>query len=77
MAGHETTSHALAFAFAALAVHPEIQQKALEEIRAVVPEGELPVGQSSIYLLLSFSKFWYLAVVLGCCPIHLHSSHFQ
>jgi cytochrome P450 len=53
MAGHETSGHALSFAFAALAVYPGIQQQALEEVRAVVPEGQLPVGQITIYLLLS------------------------
>jgi cytochrome P450 len=56
VAGHETSGHAISFAFAALAVYPEIQQKALEEVRAVVPVGQLPVGQISIYLLLSLSN---------------------
>jgi cytochrome P450 len=56
VAGHETSDHALAFAFAALAVYPEIQQKALEEVRTVVPEGQLPVGRITIYLLLFLSN---------------------
>ena len=77
MAGHETTSHAISFALAALALHPEIQQKALEEIRAMVPKGQLPVSLITIYLLLSLSKFWCLAVLLGCCPVHIHPSHFE
>ena len=45
VAGHETSGHVLSFAFAALAIYPEIQQKALEEVRAAVPEGQLPVGR--------------------------------
>jgi len=42
LAGHETSSHAISLAFAALAVHPEIQQKALEEVCTAVPKGQLP-----------------------------------
>ena len=56
MAGHETSGHAISFAFAALAVYPEIQQKALEEVRAVMSEGQLPVGRTSIHSLHSLSN---------------------
>ena len=76
VAGHETSSHAISFALAAIAVHPEIQRKALEEIRAVVPEGELPVSLLFYYLLLSWFDLWHLAVVLGCYPVQLHPRHF-
>jgi len=38
LAGHETTAHALTFAFALLATHPEIQERIHQEARAVWPD---------------------------------------
>ena len=76
VAGHETSSHAISFALAAIAVHPEIQRKALEEIRAVVPDGELPVSLLFSYLLISWFDLWHLAVILGCHPVQLYPRDF-
>lgn len=40
--GHETTAHSLGFTLALLAMHPDIQEKAFQELRRIVPEGEAP-----------------------------------
>lgn len=41
--GHETTAHSLGFTLALLAAHQDIQEKAFQELRNIVPEGEAPV----------------------------------
>ncbi|PPQ79631.1 hypothetical protein CVT25_003216 [Psilocybe cyanescens] len=43
VAGHEvSTGHTLAFTFALLALYPDEQEKLLEQIRSVIPEGHDP-----------------------------------
>ena len=39
----QTTAHALAFTFALLALYQDEQEKLLEHIKSVVPEGRMPV----------------------------------
>lgn len=41
-AGHETTAHSLGFTLALLAIHQDIQERAFQELRNIVPEGETP-----------------------------------
>jgi hypothetical protein len=41
--GHETTAHSLGFTLALLATHQDIQEKAFQQLRDIVPEGETPV----------------------------------
>lgn len=42
IAGHETTAHTLAFAFAYLALYPEEQEKVYQQIKTVLPNGGSP-----------------------------------
>jgi cytochrome P450 len=44
--GHETTAHSLGFTLALLATHQDIQEKAFQQLRSIVPEGETPVRSS-------------------------------
>jgi cytochrome P450 len=45
-AGHDTTAHTLAFAFAEIARHPDIQQKIFEEARNVL--GPPPLNPTTV-----------------------------
>ncbi len=44
LAGHETSAHSLAFAFAYLALYPRTQQWLREEVMEVMPDGHAPVS---------------------------------
>lgn len=48
LAGHDTTAHTLAFSLMLLAIYPEIQEKALQEIDAVIAPGAEPVSYASL-----------------------------
>ncbi|KZT55755.1 cytochrome P450 [Calocera cornea HHB12733] len=47
VAGHETTSHALASVLGLLACHSDVQERAYKEIMSVVPDGRDPTFQDS------------------------------
>ncbi|EJT98642.1 cytochrome P450 [Dacryopinax primogenitus] len=47
VAGHETTSHALASSLGLLACHPDVQEKAFQEIVSIVPDGRDPTYNES------------------------------
>ncbi|EKM58126.1 uncharacterized protein PHACADRAFT_252187 [Phanerochaete carnosa HHB-10118-sp] len=42
IAGNETTGHTLCYALALLALHPDEQEKLYQQIRSILPAGELP-----------------------------------
>lgn len=47
LAGHETTSNTLTFAFALLALHPDIQEELCQHIESVFPHDRDPVRSMS------------------------------
>ncbi|KXN84067.1 Putative cytochrome P450 CYP13A1 [Leucoagaricus sp. SymC.cos] len=49
LAGHETSAHTLCFAFVYLALHPEYQQRVLEEALKIYPAGVPPVAPPTAY----------------------------
>lgn len=53
MAGHETSSHTLAFAIAYLALHPSKQAWLFEELEQVYPPSHVPVSCVSKHIALS------------------------
>ncbi|KZT55778.1 cytochrome P450 [Calocera cornea HHB12733] len=56
LAGHETTSRSLAATLGLLACHPDIQEKAYEEVQSVLKKGSDP----------TFDDFERLTFVQGC-----------
>lgn len=42
IAGHETTAHTLAFSLALLALYPDEQEKVYQQVKSVLPNGEVP-----------------------------------
>ncbi|KLO20769.1 cytochrome P450 [Schizopora paradoxa] len=58
LAGHETSAHTLAFAFALLALHPEEQELLYEEIRSVMKDGKLPEYKDMASLKRSTAVFY-------------------
>ena len=51
--GYETTSSALSYAIALLAVHQEEQEELYKHIRSVVPDGRLPVRRGKCHSICS------------------------
>ncbi|KAK2464803.1 hypothetical protein APHAL10511_003221 [Amanita phalloides] len=49
LAGHETTSHTLCFALSLLALHPEVQAKAYEEVSRLWPDAPPVLDVSPAY----------------------------
>ena len=59
LAGHETSAHSLAFAFAYLALNPEKQDWLLEELLQVMPAGHAPVSDGLAADAIDSSIEWY------------------
>jgi cytochrome P450 len=51
LAGHETTAHTLAFAFAMLALYPDEQEKLYKHVKSVLPVDRPPVRMQCYKLL--------------------------
>lgn len=54
LAGHDTTAHTLAFALSLLALYPDIQMRALEQINSVLAPGVEPVSEHSPFCGIVF-----------------------
>lgn len=57
VAGHETTAHALSFAFALLALHPDKQEEMYQHIKRVLPDGRIPTYDDMSSLSYSSAVF--------------------
>ncbi|KAG1822549.1 cytochrome P450 [Suillus subaureus] len=57
VAGHETTAHALSFAFALLALHPDKQEEMYQHIKRVLPDGRIPTYDDMLSLAYSSAVF--------------------
>ena len=51
--GYDTTSSALSYAIALLAVHQEEQEELYKHVRSVVPDGRLPVRRGNCHSICS------------------------
>ncbi|KDR75779.1 hypothetical protein GALMADRAFT_248468 [Galerina marginata CBS 339.88] len=58
LAGHETTAHTLCFTFALLAFHPDEQEKLLQHIKSVLPDGRIPTYEEMPSLTYSMAVFY-------------------
>ncbi|KAL6074434.1 cytochrome P450 [Balamuthia mandrillaris] len=63
VAGHETTSHTLAFSFALLACHPDAQQKVYEEVQRLLQEKMASGEQSEQLTYDDYKKLNYTMCV--------------
>ncbi|KAG1876299.1 cytochrome P450 [Suillus subluteus] len=57
VAGHETTAHALSFAFALLALHPDKQEEMYQHIKHVLSDGRIPTYDDMPSLTYSSAVF--------------------
>ncbi|KAF9048962.1 cytochrome P450 [Panaeolus papilionaceus] len=57
IAGHETTSHTLAFALGLLALYPDEQEKLYQHIKSVIPDGQSPTYADTSLLTHSLAVF--------------------
>ncbi|KIM80206.1 hypothetical protein PILCRDRAFT_790075, partial [Piloderma croceum F 1598] len=74
LAGHETTAHTLAFAFAMLALYPDEQEKLYEHVKNVLPVDRPPVLRlfpsiSDLHLSLSISSLAFYEMPHPTCQI--------
>lgn len=58
IAGHETTGHALAFAFGLLALYPEEQEVLYQHIKSVLSDGRNPTYEDMPLLTHSMAVFY-------------------
>ncbi|KDR79850.1 hypothetical protein GALMADRAFT_241949 [Galerina marginata CBS 339.88] len=58
VAGHETTAHTLCFTFALLAFHPEEQERLLQHIKSILPDGRIPTYEEMPLLTYSMAVFY-------------------
>ncbi|KAH9485050.1 Cytochrome P450 monooxygenase 124 [Psilocybe cubensis] len=58
VAGHETTAHTLCFTFALLALYPDEQEKLVEHIRSILPNGQSPTYEDMPLLTYSMAVFY-------------------
>ncbi|PPR07140.1 hypothetical protein CVT24_010511 [Panaeolus cyanescens] len=71
VAGHETTSHSMAFALGLLALYPDEQEKLLQQIRSVLKDGLPPTYEdvsSLTYALAVFYETLRLYPPVGAVP---------
>ncbi|KAG2128701.1 cytochrome P450 [Suillus clintonianus] len=57
VAGHETTAHTFAFAFALLALYPDKQEELYQHIKRVLPDGRIPTYDDMPSLAYSSAVF--------------------
>jgi len=57
VAGHETTAHSLAFAFALLALYPNKQEELYQHIKQILPDGRIPTYDDMASLVYSSAVF--------------------
>ncbi|KAG2139547.1 cytochrome P450, partial [Suillus cothurnatus] len=57
VAGHESSAHALSFAFALLALHPDKQEELYQHIKCVLPDGRIPTYDDMPSLTYSSAVF--------------------
>ncbi|OJA09558.1 hypothetical protein AZE42_01134 [Rhizopogon vesiculosus] len=68
VAGHETTGHSLAFAFALLALYPDKQEALYQHIKRVLPDGRIPTYDDMPSL--SYSSAVYNETLRMFPPVH-------